>query len=95
MLIDYQHQMRDKGIQVVGIAHDLLEATRIFGDETGMDYPSLLAIVGAKELLASHGNRQSGALPFTAIFDREGRLARARLGKISREELQALVAPLL
>ena len=94
MLIDYQQQMQAKGVQVVGIAYDSLEATRIFGDEIGITYPSLWVIAGRTELLASHGNRL-GALPFTAIFDRNGKLAGTKLGIISVQELNALVNPLL
>jgi hypothetical protein len=95
MLVEFQSAMQDQGVQVVGVAHDLLDAARIFGDETGMNYPSLVAIVGGNELLAAHGNSNSGALPFTAIFDRSGKLARTKLGLLSYAELQSLVAPLL
>ena len=46
MLIDFQEKLQDKGVQVIGIAHDRLEPVRIFGDEIGITYPSLVAIVG-------------------------------------------------
>lgn len=95
MLIEYQESMQTQGIQVVGIAHDLLDAARIFGDEIGINYPSLVAIVDGSKLLATHGNSQSGALPFTIVFDRGGHPAGTKLGLISHEELQQLVDPLL
>lgn len=95
MLIEYHNQMADQGVQVVGVAHDLLEPVRIFGDEIGITYPSLVAIVGGNELLSAHGNNKSGALPFTAIFDRNGKIARTKLGLLSMPELQAMVDPLL
>jgi thiol-disulfide isomerase/thioredoxin len=95
MLIDYQEQMADQGIQVVGVAHDLLDQVRVFGDEIGISYPSLVAIVGGSQLLAAHGNNKSGALPFTAIFDRDGKIARTKLGLLSLPELQSMVQPLL
>ena len=95
MLIEYQQQMQSRGVQVVGIAHDGLEATRLFGEQVGMTYPSLWVVVGGAELLASHGNNWAGALPFTAVFDRSGKLAQTKLGIISIEELNALVEPLL
>lgn len=94
LLIDYQQHMQANGVQVVGIAHDLLDATRIFGDEIGITYPSLWVVAGQTELLASHGNRL-GALPFTVIFDRHGKLAGTKLGIISAHELNAMVNPLL
>jgi thiol-disulfide isomerase/thioredoxin len=95
MLIEYRHQTMDKGVEVVGIAHDQLDSTRIFGDEIGIDYPSLVAIVGGTELMVSQGNPSGGALPFTVVFDRQGKLVRTKLGKISLEELHATVDPLL
>jgi peroxiredoxin len=95
MLIEYRHQTMDKGVEVVGIAHDQLDSTRIFGDEIGIDYPSLVAIVGGTELMVSQGNPAGGALPFTAVFDRQGKLVWTKLGKISLEELHTTVDPLL
>lgn len=95
MLVEFQSRMQEKDVQVVGVAHDLLDSARIFGDEMGINYPSLVAIVGGNELLAAHGNTNSGALPYTAIFDRNGKLARTKLGLLSYPELESLVVPLL
>ena len=95
MLADFQDNMGDKGVQVIGIAHDLLDPTRIFGDEVGINYPSLVAIVGGNELLAANGNPSVGALPFTAVFDRDGKIARTKLGKLSMADLDEMVRPLL
>ncbi len=95
MLIDYHQQMQASGVQVVGIAHDTLPATRIFSDEVGISYPSLWVIDGAAELLIRHGNKLAGALPFTAIFDRNGKLVQTKLGIISVAQLNAWVKPLL
>lgn len=94
MLIDYQQQMQAKGVQIVGIAHDSLEPTQIFGDEIGINYPSLWIVAGRADLLTRHGNNLR-ALPFTAIFDRDGKLAGTKLGIISSQELNDLITPLL
>ena len=95
MLIEFNAAMSAKGVQVVGVAHDLLDSARAFGDEIGIDYPSLVSIVGSNELLASHGNDNAGALPFTAIFDRNGQLVSTRLGKLDYPELASMVEPFL
>lgn len=95
MLIDYQERMEQQGIQIIGVAHDTLEKTRIFGDQIGIDYPSLVAIAGGTELLMSHGNTHSGALPYTVVFDRSGAIAGSKMGKIDAAELDQLVKPLL
>ena len=95
MLIDFNTAMSAKGVQVIGVAHDLLDSARAFGDQIGINYPSLVSIVDSSELLASHGNRNAGALPFTAIFDRDGQLVSNKLGKLSHTELASMVEPLL
>ncbi len=94
LLIEYQSRMESQGVQVIGIAHDLLDAARRFGDEIGIDYPSLVAIVDGNKLLKAHGNT-SGALPYTVVFDRQGNLVGRKLGVISLQELNAMVNPLL
>ena len=95
ILIEYQNAYQQKGVQVVGISHDLLETTRVFGDQIGINYPSLLAIANGGELLKAHGNTTSGALPFTVVFDRSGNLADTFLGKISAADLDKMTQPLL
>ena len=95
MLIEFNDAMSAQGVQVIGIAHDLLDSARAFGDEIGINYPSLVSIVDSNQLLASHGNNNAGALPFTAIFDRSGRLASTRLGKLDYPELASMVEPFL
>ena len=71
MLIDYQEQMADQGVQIVGVAHDLLDSVRIFGDEIGISYPSLVAIVGGNELLVAHGDRDPASYPHVEATDRD------------------------
>ncbi len=95
MLIEFNNAMSAQDVQVVGVAHDLLDSARAFGDEIGINYPSLVSIVDSNELLASHGNNNAGALPFTAIFDRAGQLVSARLGKLDYPELASMVEPFL
>ena len=95
MLIDYQRQFGDQNLQVVGIAHDLLDATRRFGDEIGITYPSLLSIAQSAQLLNSHGNKQSGALPYTVIFDQNGNMVDSHLGLLDAQSLHAMVSPFL
>lgn len=95
MLISFQDRMHRQGVQVVGIAHDLLDSARFFYEQVGMNYPSLIAITGGNELLEKHGNTRSGALPFTVIFDRSGTLVSSHLGLLSYADLESMVSPLL
>ncbi|MXZ81899.1 MAG: TlpA family protein disulfide reductase [Gammaproteobacteria bacterium] len=93
MLVGFQSRMAGAGVQVLGIAHDLLDAARLFAVQSGMNYPSLVAITGGNELLQAHGSREHGALPYTAIFDREGNRVDSKLGLLTYDELVDMVTP--
>ena len=95
LLIETQRRLGDHGVQIVGIAHDLLDTTRAFSDSIGINYPSLVAIDGGGEIMRQQGNAPGGPLPFTAFFDREGKLAGTQLGLLSEEELNRAIALLL
>ncbi len=94
MLIGIQERYQSKGLQIVGIAHDTAEAAKVFGDQAGINYPSLIIATGGGELMKSQGS-SLGALPFTAIFDRSGKLAKSKLGILDAAELTEMVAALL
>lgn len=95
LLIDVQERYQQQGLQVVGIAHDKIEAARIFGDQIGINYPSLIQTTGGSELMISQGNEQGAALPFTAFFNREGKLVNTKLGILENDELLEIIEPLL
>ncbi len=95
LLVDAQEQLGTRGLQVVGIAHDFPEAARTFGDQLGINYPSLVVEQGGAELMISQGSAQGSALPFTAVFNREGKLVEHRLGAIDGDDIAAMVEPLL
>ena len=95
LLIEFQKGYESRGVQTIGVAHDTAEAARIFGDQMGVTYPSLVIEEGGAELMTSQGNTQGSALPFTAFFDREGKLASVKLGLLHLEDLERAVQPLL
>ena len=82
-------------MQIVGIAHDQLDAARAYGDSIGINYPSLVAVTGGGELMQQQGNAAGGPLPFTVFFDRQGNIAATQLGLLSAQELNRVVEPLL
>lgn len=95
LLIEYQRRFGGRGLQIVGIAHDLLDAVRAYSDSIGINYPSLVAITGGREIMRQQGNAAHGSLPFTAFFDRAGNLVSAKLGQLSEADLNQAIAPLL
>jgi peroxiredoxin len=82
------------GLEIIGIAFDEAAKVRQFATETGVSYPLLIAGLGSIGLTRQLGNRM-GALPYTVVLDRKGRLALAHLGIISEARLREVVEPLL
>jgi len=80
-------------LKVIGIAVDELGPVRRFEDEVGLNYTSLVGKTEALALMARYGN--SGQLPFTLIFDREGRLRYTKTGEIRSPDLNQWLADLL
>ncbi len=76
------------GLQVVGIAIDGVARVRQYDHDSPLGYRIGVAGVGLITLLKTLGNEQ-GALPFTLVFDRRGRLTGQRLGLWSAETLEA------
>lgn len=94
MLIRAQEALGPKGVQFIGIAVDRAEDARTFVTQYPVNYPVLVGSPDAVELSRRLGNRLQG-LPFTVIFDRNGRRVFSRTGELSTEELMAQLDGLL
>jgi len=88
-----QEQHKDN-VRFIGIAIDDLEAVQEFANIMGINYPTLLGDMNAIGISKQLGNRFSG-LPFTAIFDQNGKLKHHQTGGISKQELEAQISKLL
>jgi len=89
-----QRAFGGRGLQFVGIAVDDVGKVKDFAAELGLNYPALIGGFGAIELSKSLGNRL-GALPFTVIVDRSGRVNHTHLGPIKEADLNAIIMQLL
>lgn len=89
-----QDKYRDKGIQFVGISID--DAAKIieFQKETPVNYPLLIGDMSTMKSSADIGNSRQ-ALPFTAVFDRNGKLAMTKLGRWSETDLERQLLDLI
>jgi thiol-disulfide isomerase/thioredoxin len=76
-----------KRIQIVGIGIDNAANMQAFADKIGITYKLLDGGPTSLDLLKTLGN-QAGGLPFTLVFDSNGKLVRSHLGKITYDELQ-------
>lgn len=92
--IELQEKFRDKGLVFIGIAVDQKERAAAFSREMGINYPVLVGDLKAMALAEAAGNRQ-GALPFTVVIDRNGKIAGTKLGRLSRDSLESMFQPLL
>ena len=81
-------------VQVVGIAIDDREDVVRFLAEHPVSYPVLIGDTDAIEMSRRLGNRLQG-LPFTVIFDRQGRRVHSQVGEITRSALEKHIAALL
>ncbi|MBP6019903.1 MAG: TlpA family protein disulfide reductase [Burkholderiaceae bacterium] len=78
-------------IHIVGLAVDTASNVLKFGDKVSVSYPLLVAGHGGISLMRDLGNK-TGGLPYTVIFDAQGRLAHRILGQINPTDLDALLA---
>jgi thiol-disulfide isomerase/thioredoxin len=89
----WARQVRATGVQVIGLAIDSPTPVREFLARTPVSYAIALAGFEGTDLSRSLGNEQ-GALPFTAVFDRHGRLVHRKLGQTGFDELTRWLAGL-
>lgn len=89
-----QDKYRDKDVQFVGISIDTVDKIIEFQKTTPVTYPLLIGDIGVMENSAKLGNTRQ-ALPFTAVFDREGRLSATKLGRLSEPELERQLIELI
>ncbi|MEO5696755.1 MAG: TlpA disulfide reductase family protein [Burkholderiaceae bacterium] len=88
-LIDRFHrEQRDRGWRVVGLAIDNRDPVRDFLARHPVGFPIGLAGAAGVELARGLGN-VGGALPFTVVFDRQGKPLVRKLGIIRPEDLEA------
>lgn len=75
-----------QGWQVVGLAVDNAQPVKAYLERQPLGFAVGLAGLEGSALSRQLGNEQ-GALPFTAVFDRSGRLIHRKLGQTSFDEL--------
>lgn len=75
-----------RGWQVVGLAIDSPVAVADFLKRTPVSFPIGVAGMEGAELMIALGNPH-GALPYTVVFDAEGRIIQKKLGETGYEDL--------
>ncbi len=83
-----------ESIQFIGIAVDESNAVMQFNRTARLNYPLLIAGDYGMASSKSWGNL-SGVIPFTVVIDLEGKIIHRQFGSFSREQLLAVIKPLL
>lgn len=89
-----QAEFGGRGLQFVGIALDEPDEVQAFLEQTPLNYPILIGDSAAAEWAEALGNPLA-VLPFSVVFDREGRKVRIQAGSFRRAEILAATEPLL
>ncbi len=91
--IELQDKYGERGLQFVGIAVDQRDAVQDYAEVIGINYPFLFGELEAIEVGKAYGNR-FGALPFTVVVDRQGKVAFVKQGELSREKAEQMILSL-
>ena len=89
-----QDKYRNKGVQFVGISIDSVAKIDEFVRATPVSYPLLIGDIDVMENSAALGNTLQ-ALPFTAVFDPQGRLFSTKLGRLAEADLERQLIELI
>jgi len=92
--IKLQEKYRARGLVFVGVAIDKKDAVRTYADEVGINYPVLMGDLAAMDLSRKAGNH-AGALPFTLIIDRSGKIIATKYSGLTQDKLEAIIGSLL
>ncbi len=88
LLNSFFKEQKAKGWQVLGLAVDQPSAVRTFLGRAPVDFPVGMAGLGGTDLSRTLGNL-TGGLPFTVLFDAQGRIVHRKMGQISPADLQS------
>jgi thiol-disulfide isomerase/thioredoxin len=94
LLVAAKQQYAARGLEIVGIGIDQAPKIREFAANYRVNYTMLVAGTEAIDIMRELGNK-AGALPYTVLLDRSGRVAGQRLGAFRKEELAQVLTRLL
>lgn len=92
--VELQHRYAAQGFQVVGIAIDEPAAAQGAAEELGVNYPVLVGADAAVDLSNQLGDGM-GALPYSVLVDRQGKLRYVKPGALKADVLEVELKKLL
>jgi len=94
MLVALRSEYSQLGFEVVGIAIDNAANVREFAAKYSISYPVLIAEAIGLDLMRKLGNA-AGALPFTVVLGRKGRILSRKLGILRKQEISKQIKALV
>lgn len=94
-LMEFQREYGEAGLQIVGLGLDEPRKLKNVQRSLHINYPIL--VVDKKEsrrILRAWGNK-TGLIPYSVIFDKQGKVVKAHRGIIDKRQFETLVMPLL
>ena len=93
-LVKLNEKYKDKGVVVVGLALDNGDKVRDFVKDNNVTYPIFYGGHDAVQLGKTMGN-DGGAIPFTVVIDKDGKLVHTFKGDLPNEDLEKIINPLV
>lgn len=93
-LVAAYDEFSSQGVQFVGVnTRDQVAQAQQFSEEFGVEYPSIMDVVGGREVQrAFAGQVPLNAVPTTLVLDAEGRVAHRVLGQLAAaSQLRTLI----
>lgn len=96
-LIATRRRFSARGLEILGVAEDGPTRAARYANRHGIDYPVL---VGMKQAARLHdryttSTEAAGAVPYTVIVNRKGRIVQRITGSVDKKRLRASIQPLL
>lgn len=89
-LVEAQKTYASQGLQILGPAMDELDPINLIINQYGINYPVFADYTQVDNTLKALGNTQ-GALPYSVLISRDGKVLETLLGGMNREQLQNLL----
>ena len=89
IFIELQEKYADQGLQFLGLAVDTPEEVKKFLQELPLNYPTLVGEDEAMDIARIYGNN-IGALPYTVIINRSGKIVFTRKGDMKKAEAEKI-----
>lgn len=89
IFIDMQEKYQDHGLQFLGLAVDSPDNVKAFLTQLPLNFPTLVGEDDAMQIASIYGNN-IGALPYTVIINRSGKIIFTRKGDIKQAEAEKI-----